>query len=142
MTQIRQTARQKPASDPQARIVSAIKWLELKPTLVDAPANKCAIPDPRFFTVPAAIESDFTGRIQDAIINYLDMGYKYHDLQPAADLRGVEEGYLGAGDAISASACGTLVEIHQAMAEKHLPRLRESLRQSRHSTPQQMGMER
>ena len=81
----------------QSRIVSAIKWLELKPTAVDAPANKRAIPDPAFFTVPAALAPDFIDRLQDAVINYLDAGYDYHELQAAADLRGIEEGYLGAG---------------------------------------------
>ncbi len=111
---------------------AASMWLGLQPVAVNHTPHDSSvkvIQDERFFVIPDNLEEDFKEGLEQRIIAHLDDGYTNHDLQAAADLRGVQEGYKGAGDQLSASAAGDLLEIHAELVETHLPKLKEAIKQ-------------
>ena len=119
------------AGDPEAH-AAAITWLERQPVSENHAVHDSAvkvIQDESFFAIPDGLREAFNEGIEERIIAHLDEGYTYHDLQAAADLRGVQEGYRGAGDQLSASAAGDLLEIHAVLVEVHLPKLMEAMNQ-------------
>lgn len=109
----------------------AIKWLHRdspKSTIIVIPFEQAVLPD-WFFDVPKRIEEDFEDAIDDAIIDYMDEGYEYDNLRAAADLRGVQRGYISTGHPMCLCAAGTLREIHRELREKLLAELRKEVEQ-------------